>query len=143
MLRALAAGLAGAAALNALHESARHLLPDAPRVDLLGRRAVLRAFGAAGEPPPSPAATYGLALTGDLVSNGAYFAGVGVGDAEGAPLRGLLLGAAGGALTVLLPPALGFSSAPVRRTAQTAAMTVAWYAAGGLVAGLLYRALAA
>ena len=54
---------------------------------------------------------------------------------------GVALGLAAGVGAVLLPPQLGLSGATTGRTGATAALTVALYAAGGLVAGAAYRAL--
>ena len=42
---------------------------------------------------------------------------------------------------VFLPGPLGLGTKPSARTPQTAAMTVAWYAIGGLVAGAVYHCL--
>jgi hypothetical protein len=39
-------------------------------------------------------------------------------------------------------PRIGLGRRPSRRTERTAALTVAWYAAGGLAAGLVARAIA-
>jgi hypothetical protein len=41
----------------------------------------------------------------------------------------------------VLPGPLGLGEAPSNRTPQTQLMTVAWYTAGGLVAGVVARAL--
>ena len=140
MTAALLSGAAGAAALTLVHETARRSLADAPRMDVLGERAIAAGLRAAGTEPPEPA-LHDLALAGDLVSNAAYYALVGLGGAEGAVSRGALLGLAAGLGAVYLPGPLGLGSAPSRRTPQTAAMTVAWYALGGLVAGAVYRGL--
>jgi hypothetical protein len=49
-----------------------------------------------------------------------------------------LAAVAGGAGAV----ALGLGTAPSKRTSATAAMTVAWYTPGGLVAGAVYSRMA-
>jgi hypothetical protein len=141
-LAAGAAGAAGAAVLTLVHETARRAVPDAPRMDVLGEQAIAAGFRAAGaEPPPEPR-LHEAALAGDLVSNTAFYALVGVGGAEGAAVRGAVLGLAAGLGGVYLPGPLGLGTRPSRRTPQTAAMTVAWYTLGGLVAGLAYGCLA-
>ena len=141
MTAAVLSGAAGAAALTLVHETARSSIADAPRMDVLGKRALAAGFRAVDtEPPPEPA-MHNLALAGDLVSNAAYYALVGLGGSEGAVARGALLGLAAGLGAVFLPGPLGLGSAPSRRTPQTAAMTVAWYTLGGLVAGAVYRGL--
>lgn len=143
MIDALTAGAAGAVALTLVHESVRRVRDDAPRMDVLGERAIAAGLRAAGtEPPPEPQ-LHQLALGGDLVSNTAYYALVGLGGPDGAVVRGAALGLAAGLGAVYLPGPLGLGERPSRRTPQTAAMTVAWYALGGLVAGAAYRALGA
>ena len=142
MMAALASGAAGAAALTCVHESARRALTDAPRADVLGERAIAAGVRAADAEPLSRAQLHGAALGGDLVANTAYYALVGLGGSDGAVARGVLLGAAAGLGAVFLPGPLGLGTAPTRRTPQTAAMTVAWYAFGGLVAGVVYAATA-
>ncbi len=140
LIRSLTAGLAGALALTAIHETVRRLRPeDAPRMDLLGMRALARGFRAADAQVPANPELHRLTLVADVVSNALYFALVGTGKA--APRRGLLLGVAAGAGGVLLPGPLGLGEAPSNRTPQTQAMTVAWYTIGGLVAGVAGRLL--
>jgi hypothetical protein len=140
-IEALAGGAAGAAVLTLIHETARRVAPDAPRMDVLGRRAIAAGVRAAGAEPPSGAQLHGAALAGDLVANTAYYSLVGLGRADGAVARGGLLGLAAGLGAVFLPGPLGLGTKPSRRTPQTAAMTVAWYTIGGLVAGAVYGCL--
>jgi hypothetical protein len=140
-LAAVAGGSAGAAALTLIHKTARRTVPTAPRMDVLGERAIAAGIRAAGaEPPPEPR-LHDLALVGDLASNTAYYALVGVGGPEVAVGRGVAIGLLAGLGAVLLPGPLGLGTGPSRRTPQTAAMTVAWYTFGGLVAGAVYAAL--
>ncbi len=42
MLKELGSGLAGALALTAVHETARQVIPHAPRMDVIGRRGIDR-----------------------------------------------------------------------------------------------------
>ncbi|WP_201987061.1 hypothetical protein [Hymenobacter rubidus] len=139
-LHSLTAGLAGAVALTALHETIRHLRPaDAPRMDVLGMRGLRKLFNQAEAPQPDGSTLFGLTMVGDIVSNGLYYSLVGSG--RHALRRGLLLGLAAGVGGVVLPGPLGLGEAPSGRTPQTKLMTVAWYTAGGLVAGTVARAL--
>jgi len=139
ILTSLAAGLAGAVALTALHEAARRLRPaDAPRMDVLGMRALRKLLNKAEAPVPDHDTLFNLTMAGDIVSNGLYYSLVGSG--RHALERGLLLGLAAGAGGVLLPGPLGLGTAPSARTPQTQLMTVAWYTVGGLVAGALGQA---
>ena len=140
-IAALASGAAGAAVLTLVHETVRRATPDAPRMDVLGKRAIAAGVRAAGAEPPSGARLHGAALAGDLLANTAYYSLLGLGRADGALARGGLLGLAAGLGAVVLPGPLGLGTKPSRRTPQTAAMTVAWYTLGGLVAGAVYGCL--
>ena len=138
---ALLAGLAGAATLTLIHETARRTLPAAPRMDTMGRRALARGLEAAGIDPPPRDELQGIALAGDLLANAAYYALVGVGSPTRPVLRGAVLGVAAGVGAVVLPPHLGLGRRPRGVTPGVKAMTVAWYLAGGLAAGAAYRLL--
>jgi hypothetical protein len=142
VLQAAASGLVGACALTLIHESARRALPTAPRMDVLGMRAIAKSMRGVGEEPPPADELHALALVGDVVSNSLYYSLVGIGRPEGALLRGTLLGLAAGVGAVLLPEPLGLGHAPSARTPQTKAMTIGWYLAGGVAAALAYRLLA-
>lgn len=140
LLPSLAAGFAGAIALNVLHETARRLRPqDAPRMDVLGERGLRKILNLADLPQPSEGKAYTATLLGDIISNGLYYTVVGSG--KHSLRRGLLLGAAAGVGGVVLPGPMGLGEAPSNRTPQTKAMTVAWYTVGGLVAGAVAQAL--
>ncbi|MDO7873284.1 hypothetical protein Q5H93_00965 [Hymenobacter sp. ASUV-10] len=140
ILRSLAAGFAGALALNVLHETMRRLRPhDAPRMDVLGERGLRKLLAAADAPQPDDDTAYALTMAGDLVSNGLYYSMVGSGPHTIA--RGVGLGLAAGIGGVVLPGPLGLGEAPSNRTPQTKLMTVAWYTLGGLVAGAVAQGL--
>lgn len=140
LLPSLAAGFAGAVALNVLHETVRRLRPhDAPRMDVLGERGLRKMLNLADLPQPDEGTAYSATLLGDLLSNGLYYTLVGSG--RHSLRRGLLLGVAAGVGGVVLPGPLGLGEAPSNRTPQTQAMTVAWYTVGGLVAGAVAQAL--
>ncbi len=57
LLKALGGGLAGALALTAIHETVRRVSPDAPRMDVLGMRAIAKSLRAAGEDVPDDVLT--------------------------------------------------------------------------------------
>jgi hypothetical protein len=140
LLPSLTAGLAGAVALTLLHETARRLRPeDAPRMDVLGMRGLRKLLHLADAPQPDDDTLFNMTMAGDVLSNGLYYSLVGSG--KHAVRRGLLLGLAAGAGGVLLPGSMGLGKAPTNRTTQTQLMTLAWYTAGGLVAGAAARAL--
>ena len=140
LLPSLAAGFAGAIALTALHETMRRLRPeDAPRMDVLGMRGLRKLLRKADAPQPDQKTVFNLTMAGDILSNVLFYSLVGSG--RHAVRRGLLLGVAAGVGGVVLPGPLGLGEGPSNRTPQTKAMTVAWYTAGGLVAGALAQAL--
>lgn len=138
--QSLGSGLAGAVALNVLHETVRQLAPDAPRVDVLGKRGIVKGYEAVGAKPPRNEKLYGMALAGDLISNGLYYGLVGLNPKQPL-LTGLALGALAGIGAVTLPGPLGLGEKPTERTTATAAMTVGWYVVGGLVAGAIFKRL--
>lgn len=138
--RALGSGLVGACALTLIHESARRFLPNAPRMDVLGMRAIANTLDTVDKNPPPPGELHEMALIGDIVSNSIYYGLVGVGDKEGAWLRGSVLGLTAGVGAVLLPEPLGLGRQPDEHTPSTQLMTVAWYLAGGLAAAAAFRA---
>jgi hypothetical protein len=139
MLKALGSGLLGACALTLIHEAARRYLDDAPRMDVLGMRALSKTMRAVEVEPPI--GLHEAALVGDIVSNSLYYSLVGAGDRREALRNGALLGLAAGLGAVFLPEPLGLGRQPTEST-RTQLMTVAWYLAGGLAAGAAYGALA-
>ena len=141
-LAALGSGLAGAAALTLVHETARRVIPHPPRMDVIGVRAISRPMRAAGYAPPRYNRLHGMALAGEMVSNSAYYSLVGVGGREHVWRRGTVLGLAAGLGAALLPPVMGLGNQPHRKTPFTQILTVAWYLIGGLAAAAAYDAVA-
>ncbi|HEX8355043.1 MAG TPA: hypothetical protein VF611_19220 [Pyrinomonadaceae bacterium] len=139
MLKALGSGLVGACALTLVHESARRYIDDAPRMDVVGMRAIAKTFRAVDAEPPVP--LHETALVGELVSNSLYYGLVGLGDAEDGVRNGALLGLAAGVAAVYLPEYLGLGRQPAKNSTETNLLTVAWYLLGGLAAGAAYQAL--
>jgi hypothetical protein len=131
---AIGGGIAGAVALTLLHESARRVIPHAPRVDVIGVRAIARPLRAAGYRPPHYNTLHNAALAGEMVSNSAYYSLVGAGDTSNIWQRGAILGLLGGIGAAVLPPLMGLGQQPHRRTPFTQILTVAWYFLGGLTA---------
>ena len=140
-LRALAGGAAGALAVTALNEGARRRIRHAPRMEIIGMRALSAGIRALGGRPPRGRKLFRETMAADLVSNTIYYALVGAGSRQTRLRRGLLLGAAAGLGAVLLPPLLGLGHPPGERRPATPLMTVAWYTAGGLAAALAGRML--
>ena len=138
--KALAAGAVGALTTNVLHEITRRIVPNAPRVDILGMQALAKGLTATADTTPTGDDLYRATLVGDLISNSAYFSAVGFGGGNAVAL-GLGLGAVAGIGAVVLPPRMGLDEKPTARTPMTEAITVALYTAGGLAAGMTFAAL--
>ncbi|HEX5819151.1 MAG TPA: hypothetical protein VFY20_09745 [Gemmatimonadales bacterium] len=137
---AVVSGAAGAVALTAIHQLARHRLEYPPRMDVLGKRALARLMRSAGWMPRDEQVLERNAFAGDLVANTAYYAAVSLAPRH--PLRcGVLLGVAAGLGALLLPPVMGLGYPPHSNAWSNRVMTVAWYTLGGLVAGGTFAAL--
>src|SRR5688500_2393303 len=78
-LTALGGGLAGACAVTLIHETVRRIVPEAPRLDLLGMTAIEKGLRAAGKKAPGETQLFTWALAGDIVTNSLYFSLAGVG----------------------------------------------------------------
>lgn len=130
----LISGAAGASLLTLLHETARQVIPHAPRVDVLGMRAIAMSMRAADQTPPSRDSLYWLTMIGDLVSNSLYYSLVGVGQPRHIWRRGVVLGAAAGLGAAILPQPIGLGRQPSQHTPATQIMTFMWYLVGGFVA---------
>jgi hypothetical protein len=138
-LIAFASGVTGALTLTLVHEAARRILPNAPRMDVLGMRAIARGMYQLNERPPAQQDLFKYSMLGDIISNSLYYSLIGTG--RKAWWRGAALGLAAGVGGVLLPGPLGLGTEPSGRTPQTKVMTVAWYLLGGLAAATLSRML--
>ena len=140
MLKALGSGLVGAFALTLVHETTRRFVDDAPRMDVVGMRAITKTLRAVDINPPVP--LHETALVGELVSNSLYYGLVGLGDAEDGLRNGAALGLAAGLAAVYLPEQLGLGRQPAKNSAETNLLTIAFYLLGGIAAGAAYQALA-
>jgi hypothetical protein len=130
--RAFAAGTVGAATLTAIHQLARAVSDDAPRMDVVGSRAVVRSIEAAGGTVPSMQAVEGMALAGDLVCNSAYYSLIACGRRAHVWPRAVALGLAAGIGAIVLPRRMGLGDPPHSHRRDTQVMTVAWYLLGAL-----------
>lgn len=141
-LKSLASGFAGAVTLTLIHEITRKVLPShAPRMDVLGMRALARLLHKAGVEAPEPDRLHHMAMAGDLVSNTLYYSLVAIGSPKRAIIRGFLFGLAAGIGGLVLPGPLGLGKAPSSRTTATESLTIHHYLAGGLAAAIAYRML--
>ena len=141
--RAFAAGSVGATVLTTLHQVARGMTDDAPRMDVVGRRAIERGIKAAGRPMPSRCAVQRMALAGDLVCNSAYYSLIPCGREPRVWRRALGLGLAAGVGALLLPRRLGLGDPPRSDRPANQAMTIAWYLLGALATAAAARPLGA
>lgn len=137
-LCSLMAGVAGAGALTLVHQAARVLTPNAPRMDVLGMRALRRVHRQLGAAPRSDRQLERQALAGDLLANSAYYALVGAGSRESVWARGLTLGLLAGLGALMLPRPLGLGDPPNANRRDTQLMTVGWYVLGGLSAAAAF-----
>jgi hypothetical protein len=138
--RAATAGAVGAATTTVLHEVTRHIVKDAPRVDLLGMQGIARGARMAGA-PLSGEALFATTMAADLASNSLYYSVIGLASRDSAVPLGVALGAAAGLGAVVLPGPLGFSAITTNRTMRTKVLVTALYTLGGLATGLMYRRL--
>jgi hypothetical protein len=132
---ALASGVVGAAALTLCHETGRRLLADAPRMDVLGMRAISRAIEMlTGRTPPSFDRLHAAALAGDLAGNSLYYSAVAASTRSATWQRGVMLGALAGVGALILPARMGLGTPPHIESRRNKILTVAWYLIGGVTA---------
>lgn len=132
---ALAGGLAGAVALNLIHETYRKIDEDAPKIQLIGEEALVKMLKAAHLPQPNgEEELYQWTMAGDILSNAVYYSLIGAGKRKGLLKRGFVIGLAAGVITVFMPEKMGLNNAPSDRTIETKVLTVLWYTLGGLAA---------
>ena len=136
---ALLSGMAGAAALTAVHQAARMVSDNAPRMDVVGMRAIARGRDAATYEPAGSGehpSLYNMALAGDLLFNSAYY------SLATTWARGAALGLLAGFGALLLPKRMGLGDPPGSEHVSNQIMTVAWYVVGGLAAAWTAQCLA-
>lgn len=139
VLQALSCGFAGAVALTLIHETAQRFIPEAPRMDVLGMRAIAKGMYKMDEQPPEADELFKWSIVGDLVSNTLYYSLAATGQQPW--FKGVLMGTLAGVGGVVLPGPMGLGKEPSGRTTQTKIMTVAWYLLGGLVTAAAAQAL--
>ncbi len=136
-------GFVGAVTVTVLNETARRLVPHAPRMEVIGERAVSQTMRALNLAPPNGRALYRWTMAGDLLSNTLYYSMVGSGTASRTWRRGTLLGVTAGIGAVMLPRPFGLGDQPDTHTPRTQVLTIAWYLAGGLAAAAAAQLLQA
>ena len=141
ILQNIVGGLAGAVALNLLHETIRRFDADAPRVDLVGEEGINKTIEGVGGQPLEGRQLYIAALSADIISNGLYYSTIGGAKTRRLMTRGFTCGLVAGMGALSLTKRMGLDDAPVNRTTRTKWMTVGYYITGGLVTALTIRAL--
>jgi hypothetical protein len=142
-IRALGSGFIGACTVTVLNLAAQRLTPNAPKLDILGMRALAAMVAGLGEHPPQGETLRTEALVGDLISNTVYYSLVGSGESsKGTWARAVVLGLAAGLGAAFLPPLLGLGKQPTQDRSTTRVLTVLWYLKGALVTTMTARFLA-
>lgn len=134
-------GMAGAVVLNLVHETARQYMPNAPRVDLIGKEAINKSLTGANKKPLHGKPLYITTLGADIAANALYYSLAGAGNDKNIMLKGVALGLAAGIGALTLTDKLGLDDSPVNRTTETKLLTVAWYTLGGIIAAATIKAL--
>lgn len=136
-------GIAGAVALTAVHQAAKMMTDAAPRMDVVGMRALARGTGRSGMADEAAdvdetrnSGLYKAALAGDLLANSAYY------SLATTWTRGAAMGIAAGICALVLPQRLGLGEPPNSDLLSNKIMTVAWYVVGGLTAACTAQCLA-
>ena len=141
LTRSITSGTAGAVVLTLLHEVARRRIPSAPRMDLMGMRAIRRMAPNLREPQMSSRDLHNLALAGDIVSNSLYYAAIPARSRRATWMRATALGAAAGLGALLVPEPIGLGPPPHSHLRSNQLMTVAWYLAGAFATAATASAL--
>jgi hypothetical protein len=135
----LFAGLAGAIALNVLHESLKNKR-DTPRIDFLGEQALQKTVRYFGGNISDTDDLYKATLAGDLVSNTIYYSLIAASKPGFIWPKAVAMGLIAGFGAIKLPEPLGLNPKPVAKTNQIKAMTVGYYLFGALVTALVASA---
>ena len=136
----LLSGLAGSLALTILHETLRKNVDLAPRMDLMGEEGLTKVLSSIGIPIPSEPQLFNLTMGGDIIGNAGYYSLVATTPKQ--PIvAGTVLGMAAGVGALTLPDKLGLNKEYSNASRKTQLLTVAIYLFGGIVAGVVYKAL--
>lgn len=141
----LISGIAGAVAVTAVHQAALKMTDAAPRMDVLGVRALAKGarrmdLADASRDDVDRAAggtLYNAALAGDLFVNSVYY------SMATTWTRGAALGLLAGICCLTVPQKVGLGEPPRSELLSNKIMTVAWYVIGGLAAAWTAQCLAA
>jgi len=135
----LIAGLAGAAALNILHESLKNKR-STPRIDFLGEQALQKTVRYFGGNITDTDHLYTATLAGDLISNTIYYSCIASAKRKNLWTKAVAMGLLAGVGAITLPEPLGLNPKSVAKTNEIKAMTVGYYLFGALVTALVSSA---
>lgn len=138
-IKNLVAGLAGAVALNLLHETLKKESKQVPRVDLLGEEAVQKVVRYFGGNITNRKELYQTTLAGDILSNALYYSLIGAGDSKSIWPKAIAMGVTAGIGAITLPEPMGLDPKPVAKNNQIKAMTIGYYVFGAIVTGLVLK----
>lgn len=136
----LIAGLAGAIALNILHETLKKE-NNMPRVDLLGEDALEKTLQYFGGNINSGKDLYNATLAGDIIGNTLYYSLIGAGNQKYLWPKAVVLGLTAGIGAITLPEPIGLDPEPVTKNDQVKTITVGYYVFGAIVTGLVLTLL--
>ncbi|MEJ5962007.1 hypothetical protein [Pedobacter immunditicola] len=137
----LISGLAGAIALNILHETLKKEKSNVPRIDLLGEEALQKTLRHFGTSIDQKKDLYKATLAGDVLSNTFYYSLIGAGNPAYLWPRAIFLGLSAGIGAVKLPEPMGLNPEPVAKTDQVKVLTVGYYVFGAVVTALALKLL--
>ena len=134
MTHALEGGIAGATALNLLHEAIDKIDPKAPRTRLLNKAGTLKKIKKYSNKKGAKPLKFYLQLATEFLLSMGYFGLSGLGKKKNAVLIGGLLGAAAGFGVAFLNQPED-SDETNKNEIWNKILTMSLYTAGGLVAG--------
>lgn len=140
-IKNLLAGLAGAVALNILHESLKKTNSDMPRVDLLGEEALQKTIQYFGGNLDNKKDLYKATLAGDILGNTLYYSLIGAGNPKYLWPKVAMMGLSAGIGAVSLPEPMGLDPEPVAKNNQVKVLTIGYYVLGAVVTGLALNLL--
>lgn len=141
IFKAVVSGLVGACTVTLINETVRQFVKDAPRLDVVGERAIAYPLMKAGIEPPPEETLYWITMSSDIIANSIYYSLIGLGEEQNSLRNGALLGTLAGVGAVMLTEPFGLGEKPVNRTPRTESMTILWYLLGGLAAAGTHRML--
>lgn len=140
-IKKLLAGLAGAVALNILHESLKKTSSEMARVDLLGKEALQKTIQYFGGNLDNKKDLYKATLAGDILGNTLYYSLIGAGNPNYLWPKVAMIGLSAGIGAVSLPEPMGLDPGPVAKNNQVKTLTVGYYILGAVVTGLVLNLL--